>query len=239
MTIIGIVQARLGSTRLPGKVLALIEGEPMTWHIVRRLRQAQYLDDVVLAVPAHDQALIQLAKDYDISYFAGSETDVIGRIYGAAHAFGADAIVRITGDCPLVDPDIVDKVIREYMAGDWLYVCNARPWTYPDGMSFGLFSFHLLKWLDSTLKTKIDREWFLNYMWENLDADLMHSVTREEDISHLRWTVDYPEDLEFTREVYAELGGDFRTANVLALLERRPELVILDEPRYKRGQINE
>jgi len=240
MNIVAAVQVRMGSSRLPGKAMAEIEGHPMTWHIVNRLRQAKLLQGVVIAVPddARNEPIRHMARDESIPYFADSEDDLISRIYGTARAFGADAIVRICGDCPLVDPDIVDRVIREYLFGEWQYVCNVRPQTFPDGLDVGLYSSWLLKQLNGVLTSPVDREWFSVYVWENLHPDLMYNVTREPDISHLRWTVDYPEDLEFVREVYAELGIDFRTADVLALLERRPRLVRLDEPQYRRGEIH-
>jgi len=238
--IVAAVQVRMGSSRLPGKVMAEIEGRPMTWHIVNRLRQAKLLQNVVIAVPDNElnEPVRRMAEDESIPYFAGSEADVIGRLYKTACAFDADVLVRICGDCPLVDPDIVDKVVQKYIDGCCQHIGNTRPPTFPDGLDVGLFSFQLLRRLNDILETEIDREWYMLYIWENMDTIRIDNVTREEDISHLRWTVDYPEDLEFVQEVYAELGGDFRTADVLALLERRPELVILDEPRYRRGQMN-
>lgn len=237
MGVVGIVQAHLGSSRLPYKALALIEGEPMTWHIARRLQQADGLDDVVLAIPEHDDALIRLAQRYGIPFFAGSEIDVIGRICGTASAFDANAIVRITGDCPFVDPDIVDAVVLEYMVEGWQYVCNVLPPTFPDGLDVELYSRQLLEQLDHELDSVVEREWFPIHVWENLHPDLMYNIRHEPDISHLRWTVDFSEDLEFAREVYKELGPDFRIEDVLLLLERRPELVILNEPKHRRGEI--
>lgn len=239
MNVIAAIQVRMGSSRLPGKAMAEIEGHSMTWHIVNRVRHAKLLQDVVIAVPddERNEPIRRMARNESIPYFAGSEDDLIARIYGTACAFGADAIVRIGGDCPLVDPDIVDRVIREYLTGEWQYVGNVRPQTFPDGLDVDLYSTQLLRQLNDTLKDKIDREWFANHVWRYLHPSLMYNVACEQDISHLRWTVDYPEDLEFVRGVYAELGQDFRTADVLDLLKRRPELVRLDEPQYERGEI--
>lgn len=228
--IIATVQARVGSTRLPGKALALIEGEPMTWHVVRRLWQATRLDNVVLAIPARDRLLIQLAEAYGILYFTGSESDVLGRLCGAAQEFEADAIVRITGDCPMIDPDVVDRVVASYRGQ---YVSNVLPPTYPAGLAVEVYPRNLLAWLDQEIQNdEMGREWFACYLWERIGERTYHNVPHEVDLSHLRWTVDYLEDLEFARRVYAELGGDFRTADVLALLGRQPKLTILCDPDF-------
>jgi len=206
--------------------MADIEGHPMVWHIVNRLRQADLLQNVVIAIPddERNRPIGWMAWSESIPCFTGSETDLIKRIYGTARAVRADVVVRITGDCPMTDPDVADKVIEEYLVGDWQYVCNVRPRTYPDGLNVEVYSIQLLENLNNEIEDSVYREWFPVYVWENVAPHLMHNVPYKKDLSGLRWTVDYPEDLEFVRCIYDRLGNDFRMHDVLALLGRKPEL---------------
>lgn len=232
--IIATVQVRMGSKRLRRKALALIGGEPMTWHIVRRLRQAQSLDDVVLAIPAHDAALIKLATARGVPYFPGSERDLVGRLRGAARAFKATAIVRITGDCPLVDHEVVDKIVQFYLNNpEFEYVSNSNPLTYPDGLDVEVYPRATLERLiQETPKESVWRGWFAPYVWEH--DFRQHNVEYTPNLSGLRWTVDYAEDLEFVRQVYARLGDDCLMGDVLALLEREPELAQINARETER-----
>ena len=226
MNIVAIVQARMGSSRFPNKVMADISGRSMLAHIVTRLRQAALVDLVVVAttIEPADHAIVEDCWRSFVSVCRGSEKDLIGRIYKTAKIHCADVVVRITGDCPMVDPDIVDKVIEKYLTGEWQYVCNVRPSTYPEGLYVGVCSIGLLERLNNEIEDPVYREWFPAYIDKNLDPSLMCNVAYEKDLSGLRWTVDYPEDLEFVRQIYDRLGNDFRMDDVLALLGREPEL---------------
>lgn len=227
MNIVAIVQARMGSSRFPSKVLKSIGERTMLAQIVTRLRRATLIDLIVVAttIEPADHAIVEDCWRSFVSVSRGSETDLIKRIYKTAKMHLADVVVRITGDCPMTDPDVADKVIEKYLTGDWQYVCNVRPRTYPDGLNVEVYSIDLLKRLNNEIEDSVYREWFPVYVWDTLDPTLMHNVPYEKDLSNLRWTVDYPEDLEFVRGIYDRLGDDFRMDDVLALLRREPELV--------------
>jgi glutamate-1-semialdehyde 2,1-aminomutase/spore coat polysaccharide biosynthesis protein SpsF len=207
--IVAIVQARMSSTRLPGKVLADVAGHPMLWHVVRRLSRSRLLNRVVVAtsVGPADDAIAGFCKQQDIACFRGSESDVLDRYYQAARAFSADVVVRITADCPLIDPAIVDKVIQRFLEGGYDYVANVLRYTYPDGLDTEVFSFAALEqaWREATKDS--EREHVVpylrgkNFRVANVDND-------EPSPPNLRWTVDEPADLEFVRRVFTALGND-------------------------------
>ena len=133
---IAIVQARMGSTRLPGKVLKNLKGKPILDYVIERLRLSKNIDDIVLAIPTKDKddVLEEYAKEKNLNYFRGSEDDVLGRYYHAAKEYGADVVVRITSDCPLIDAEIVDSVIKKHVEGNFDFTANVLVRTYPRGL---------------------------------------------------------------------------------------------------------
>ena len=144
--IVAIVQARMGSTRLPGKSLADVCGHPMLWHVVNRVRGAKLVEKVVVATSSAmaDDAIAAVCDHERIPCFRGDEHDVLDRFYKAAKFYGGDVLVRITADCPLIDPAVIDKVVARFQEGDYDYVSNAIRYTYPDGLDTEVFSFHAL-----------------------------------------------------------------------------------------------
>ncbi len=153
MKTVAIIQARIGSTRLPGKVMAHISGKPMLWHVVQRTRRAKALDEVMVAtsVKSKDDTVTEFCDKSAIDCFRGSEEDVLDRYYQAAKQFPDSIIVRITADCPFVDPGVADKVIGLYQEGNYDYVSNIFPRTYPDGLDVEAFSLAALEraWLEA------------------------------------------------------------------------------------------
>ena len=227
-SVVGIVQARMGSTRLPGKVLIEIAGRPMLWHVVNRVGQAKMLNTVVVASSddSSDDAVVAFCRQERIPCFRGNEDDVLDRYYQAAKWMNADVIVRITADCPLIDPDIVDEVVRVYMNGNNDYVSNANPPTYPDGLDTEVFSFQALELACREAKWLSEREHVTPYIRKHPELFRTGNVAYSEDLSHMRWTVDEPQDLEFVRAVYSSLGSaSFRLADVLNLLRKHSELM--------------
>ena len=227
--IAAIIQARMGSTRLPGKVLAEIAGHPMLWHVVNRVREAKTLDKVIVATSdsPSDNILVASCEQDGIPCFRGREDDVLDRYYQAARWIGADAIVRITADCPLIDPVVLDKVVTAYLDGECNYASNTIERTYPDGLDTEVFSFEALEkaWREARLMS--EREHVTPYIWKNLDLFRLRQVTQQTDLSDLRWTVDEPEDLEFVRKIYEYLyqpGHVFLMDDIVKLLQRHPEL---------------
>lgn len=231
---VAIVQARLSSTRLHGKALMNIMGKPMLWHVINRLKQSRHLNDVVIATTTKekDKAIIQLAKESKVKSYSGSEDDVLDRYYQAATRFKADTIVRITSDCPLIDPKVVDTVTEYFLAGNFDYVSNILKLTYPDGLDTEVFSYKTLKraWEEARLES--EREHVTPYIWKHPQIFNIGSFENDVDLSHFRWTVDVDKDIQFIREVYQRLyteDGIFYMEDVLNLLQQHPELLEINK----------
>jgi glutamate-1-semialdehyde-2,1-aminomutase len=234
-TVIAIIQARMDSTRLPGKVLADILGRPMLWHVVNRVRTAGCIDDVAVATSTEsaDDAISDFCAQNGIECFRGSETDVLDRFYRAAKRFRADVVVRITADCPLIDPQVVNRVVRMYLEGEYDYVANNLRYTYPDGLDTEIFSFGVLEatWREARLPAELE------HVTPYIRASgrfQVHNVENEVDLSarKLRWTVDELRDLEFIRVIYRRLGRgsqSFGMSDVLRLLDEEPSLMAINE----------
>jgi len=144
---VALIQARMGSSRFPGKVLEDLSGRPMLWHVVHRVRGAGRVERVVVATTdrAVDDPIARFCAQENIACFRGDEQDVLDRFYQAARADHADVVVRITADCPLIDPEVIDKVVERFQRGDCDYVSNAIRYTYPDGLDTEVFSFAALE----------------------------------------------------------------------------------------------
>ncbi len=226
-----IVQARLGSTRLPGKVLAEIAGRPMLAHVVERAMDIPYVTEVIIASTTNpaDGAIVAWAMQAQIPYVRGSEEDVLDRFRLAASERAVDVIVRVTADCPLLDPEVSGLVVREYLErrGTVDYVSNVHPPTYPDGLDTEVFSRHALEaaWREARLRS--DREHVTTYIWRHPERFRLANVSHGEDLSTHRWTVDTAMDLDFVRAVFKTAEGDqrsMRLRDVIALLGRHPEI---------------
>lgn len=227
--ITAIVQARMGSTRLPGKVLIDIQGKPLLEHVMDRVGMTRLIDRIVIATTVNekDKAVIEFAKNLSIPYYVGSEDDVLDRFYQAARKFGANIIVRITPDCPMIDPHVIDEVIERYLKGDYDYVANTLKRTYPDGLDVEVFSYKALEKAWKEARWFSEREHVTPYIWKNPDKFRLSTVESEVNLSHLRWTVDEESDLQFVREVYRHIykeGDIFYMEDVLNLLAKHPEL---------------
>ncbi len=241
--ILAIVQARMGSSRLPGKTMADVAGHPLLWHVVDRVRQARLLNLVVVATTdkACDEPIVQLCQREGISYFRGSEEDVLDRFYKAAQTHGADSVVRITSDCPLIDPDVIDKVIARFKVGDCDYVSNTLRYTYPDGLDTEAFTFAVLERAWKEALKPSEREHVTPYL--RTGKFRIANVESESPVSpgKYRWTVDHPADLEFVRNVFSAFAGNghFGYHDVFRLLKEKPELatiqaeVVSNEGYYK------
>ena len=232
MKIAAIVQSRMSSTRLPGKVMAKVVSNPLLWHVIRRAERSQILNDVIVATTNNlsDDVIASYCAEKSINCFRGSEDDVLDRYYHVALSYKIDTIVRITGDCPLLDPNVVDHVIRFYCSGDYDFVTNTLPCTYPDGLDVSVFSFAVLKqtWHEARLQS--EREHVVPYIRNHPEIFGIGNVSHTEDLSNLRWTVDEPKDLEFVRQVYGILGNDdFGMNDILDLLQSKPEIAQINQ----------
>jgi len=206
-----------------------IAGKPMLRHIIDRLKRAELIQGIVVATTskAIDQPIVKLAKDSGAGSYAGSEEDVLDRYYRAAKEFAVDAIVRITADCPLVDPRVLDRIIERYLVGDCDYAANVLKRTYPDGLDVEVFSYAALEraWKESRLAS--EREHVTPYIWKNPEKFRLANVENNVDLSDLRWSVDEKEDMELVRQVYKHLhkkGHIFYMEDVVGILEKYPEL---------------
>jgi spore coat polysaccharide biosynthesis protein SpsF len=228
--IAAIIQARLGSTRLPGKVLADIQGKTLLEHVIQRVSASKLIEDIIIATTINekDKAIIDFAHTRGIKCYAGSEDDVLDRFYRAAKKFNVNTIVRITPDDPFKDPEVIDKLIKRYLdkKDDIDYVSNTIKPTYPEGLDAEVFSFRALEKAWREAKKPSEREHVTPYIWKHPEFFRLVNVENDKDLSGLRWTLDTEADLQFAREVYARLyhGQVFLMKDILALLEAEPEL---------------
>ena len=229
--ILGIIQVRFSSKRFPGKALREINGRPLLSYLNERAHFSRYTDKVVISTADNEANLpiIKFARENGIDYFAGSEQDLVDRLYRTALKFGADAIVRLTGDCPLVDPRVIDKILRFYLdnADRYDYVSNTLKPTYPDGLDVEVIPTATLKKMWSEVADPFWREWLNSYIMENPEQYRAANLENDTDLSELRWTVDYEEDFIFVTNVFNRLYGwkkDFSMEDILALLRKEPQL---------------
>jgi spore coat polysaccharide biosynthesis protein SpsF len=223
----------MGSTRLPGKVLADLSGRPMLGWIVDRLRTCTTIDDVVIATTtaATDDPLADFASKEDAQVVRGSEKDVLGRLLAAARYSGADLIVRITGDCPLIDPAVTDRVVNELVRNSSTtdYASNVLRRTFPRGLDAEALFLDTLMRLDRIAITEAEREHVtVTVRSSNPALFLTRSVESDNDDSDLRWTVDEERDLEVVRTLYDQLGLNktFQPYGVVVEhMRRHPELI--------------
>ncbi len=225
-----IIQARMDSTRLPNKVLSEIEGKSMLWHLVNRLKHAKKSSEIIIAttISEDDKKILDFAEENNLKSYAGSVNDVLDRYYQTALKYNIDVVVRITADCPLIDPQVFDEVIEAFLENDCDYASNTHPLTYPDGLDVEIFSFEALERAWKVAKLASEREHVTPYIWKNQDLFKQINIHNDEDLSYMRWTVDEKRDLQFVREVYKYLYPKkeiFLMEDILVLLKEKPELL--------------
>lgn len=225
MKVVAVVQARMTSTRLPGKSLMDLHGMPLVAHTLRRLSRAQRVDEVVLATTdgPTDDPLVALAQECGVGCQRGSETDVLGRVLDAAASRDADVVVRATGDCPLLDPAVVDRVVAALVDEPtrFDYASNVVARSYPKGLDTEVMWMDVLRRIDRLGTSASAREhvtWFAVY--ERPELFLLQSVGIDEDHSELDWSVDTLEDLERVRDLMSHAGVDGSWREMLAAATR-------------------
>jgi len=232
MNIVAIIQARMGSSRLPGKVSMDLGGETVLGRVVRRLQRSRHISKIVVAtttVPA-DEVIVAECDRLEVLCFRGSEHDVLDRYYQAARANAADALVRVTSDCPLIDPELVDETVEVFRDEHADYASNVFPRTYPRGLDTEVFSFDALDRAWREAREAHQREHVTPYLYEHPQIFKLASLSGAADYSRYRWTLDTLEDLELLRTIYSRFHGrdDFSWQEVLRLMEREPELAELN-----------
>src|SRR6185295_7937012 len=227
--ILAILQARASSRRLPGKVLKPILGRPMLERQIERLRRAKRMDKLVVATStdASDDAIAALCQSLGVDCFRGSLDDVLDRFYQAARRYAPRAVVRLTGDCPLADPAVIDQLVDMHLAGGFDYTSNVDTRTYPDGLDAEVMEFGCLEtaWGEATLPS--EREHVTPSIRGQRGRYRFGNLAQPQDLSGQRWVVDDPADFVFVAALYEALypaNPAFTTADILALLERRPDI---------------
>jgi len=232
MRLVAIIQARMGSTRLPGKVLAEIEGTPMLEHVVERVRRIAGVNEVVVATTSspRDEPIANSCDHMGAPVFRGSENDVLDRYWRACQTFDADAVVRITSDCPLIDPGESSRVVDVFLKQAPDLAANDLIPSYPDGLGTEVMTAAALETAWREAKEPYERQHVAPYIYRHPERFRLVNVAAPSDYSHLRWTVDTQQDLDFVRAVYARLGGNgiFDWHAVLDLLAREPALLELN-----------
>jgi len=234
MMILGILQARLSSTRLPGKVLRPILGHPMLALQLERVRRSIAIDRLMVATSdqPEDNQVADLCRILGIEVYQGALDDVLDRFYQAALPLRPDHVVRLTGDCPLADPRLIDSVIQFHLNGDYDYSTNAIEATFPDGLDVEVMRFGCLEeaWREAVLPS--EREHVTAFIHRRAERYRIAHYKQQTDGSAHRWTVDEPEDFEFVSRIYEVLypvDDEFTTDDVFALLRARPELLEINK----------
>jgi spore coat polysaccharide biosynthesis protein SpsF len=231
--VVATIEARMTSSRLPGKVLLPAAGKPLLELMVERLRRTRHLDEIVIATTedASSDPLQALAERLGIGCFRGSEDDVLARVLGAAQAYDADLIVELTGDCPLIDPALVDHVIERHREGGADYTANVLEKTYPLGFAVQVFPTAVLAEVASLTDDPADREHVSLYIYEHPERYRLRNVVSDHpESAELRLTVDTPEDYDppedydLVKTVFETLDGAFGLPEILDLFARKPEL---------------
>lgn len=228
--VLAVIQARMGSTRLPGKVLLPILGKPLVWRIYERLAKSSLIDKIVIATTteASDDPLEAFAKSQNIGIYRGSVDDIVARIYGAGEAFDATKLLRIWGDCPFVDLTCIDDGIKHAIEEDYDFVRTSTPTvrSIPGGLDFEIYKMSLLKDFLDKEKDPFYREFPADYVFKNEDIYRIKVVSYLSEFKDFYLTVDYPEDLELTKNIYEALypqNDSFTFKEVIQFLIDNPE----------------
>ncbi len=241
MNLVAVVQARMGSTRLPRKVLLPLAGKPLLERLIERIMASDAFDDLVVATTtsSDDDPIRELCRKQGIAVYSGHSADLLDRHYRAGITRRADAVAKIPSDCPLIDPGVIARVAREYRglaAGAGVdFVSNLHPASYPDGNDVEIVPMAVLETAWREAVRDFEREHTTPFLWERPERFRLHNVRweagRNLSMSH-RFTIDCPEDYTFVNTVYDELHAEgaepFSLAAILSLLERRPDIFQLN-----------
>ncbi len=233
-----IVQARTGSSRLPGKIFKDLCGSPILWHVWNRLSHAKLIDKIVIATTTlpEDNKVEEFCRINQILFYRGSSHDVLSRYYEAAKKFDADIIIRVTSDCPVIDPTIIDLIVGKFLDNNKKeqldYMSNSVVRTFPRGLDAEIFTFEALEKAYRETKENYEREHVTPYLYQHPEIFNIQNFSNEKDYSFHRWTVDTEEDFKLIEEIYTELYNPmkiFLFNDILKLFDRRPELLSINQ----------
>ncbi len=236
MKIVATIEARMTSSRLPGKILLPILGKPTLELLIERLSRVRQIDQIVVATTSNrsDDIVEELTHHLGVGCYRGSEDDVLDRVLKAAQSYTADNIVEITGDCPLIDPDVIDHLIDIYLHNSYDYVSNTLKMTYPNGLDAQVFSVKTLAEVNRLTRDPTDHEHVSLYIYEHPERYSLYNLESglPEKYWNMRLTVDTLEDFELIRTIYEELyphNPAFALQDIISLLERKPELITINK----------
>ncbi|OAT80984.1 acylneuraminate cytidylyltransferase [Bacillus sp. MKU004] len=229
MKIVGIIQARMGSTRLPGKIMKKVNDKSLLDYQLERVKRSNILDEIVIATTTkeHDDFIVEFCENQKTKVYRGSEDNVLERYYYAAKEANADIVVRMTSDCPLIDPEIIDHVISNYLDSDFDYVSNTQIRTYPRGMDTEVFSFSVLEQAYLNAKKEYEKEHVTPFIYLNPSIYSIGQVENNQDYSKYRLTVDTPEDFKLISILIEKLYVDdkmFGLKKIISILQEEPHL---------------
>jgi spore coat polysaccharide biosynthesis protein SpsF (cytidylyltransferase family) len=244
MKIVAIVQARMSSTRLRGKVLMPLGQKTVLEQLIDRLSKTKLINQIVIATTTNpeDDVLVNFCMDRGLSYFRGEENNVLSRFYKCAVSFNADIIVRVTSDCPLVDPSIVDQTIKLLINKKSDYSANNLVKTFPHGLDVEVISFSALSLSWAEAKEEFELEHVTQFVRQRPKRFKLENLKSKGDFKHIRVTLDYPSDYELIQTIYESLGNDADYSMIKKLFDKQPELItvnqnaIKDHAKYNKSQ---
>jgi len=241
INIAAIIQARRGSTRLPDKIFLDIQGRPLIYHVVNRLKQSKLINETIIATTTNkeDDKLELWAKDNNVKIYRGSELNVLQRYYKAAIENDVDIIVRITADDPFKDYRLIDEAIEVLIDGNLDFVCNNNPISFPEGLDVEVLSFNSLKKSYRNAVSDFDKEHVTQYIHKNQNKFKVTNLLNSSDLSFYRWTIDTEEDYKFVSAIYKKLYSVnklFLPEDIYKLLEENPSLMTINK-HVKKSQL--
>ena len=229
-----IIQARLGSTRLPGKVLKELNGKPLITQIVKRLKYCKKIDNIIIATTTNqiDDELVEWSERNNMLFFRGDENNVLKRYFDAATVYKSDVIVRVTADDPFKDPKVIDSVIELLLENKLDFAYNNHPPSFPEGLDTEVFTYSAIKQAAEAKTTDFEKEHVTQYFYHNPQIFKCKNLSYKENVSHIRLTVDTEQDFELASRIYTKLapnGEMFYLEDVLALIKKEPELLEMNK----------
>jgi spore coat polysaccharide biosynthesis protein SpsF len=240
-----IIQARVGSTRLPKKAMLKIEGKPLLEYMISQVKKSSTIDEIIVATSkkSSNNIIRSFCKKNNINCYSGSENNLVERYCEAAKSFGVSTIVRLTSDCPLIDPQIIDKCVKKFINSKYDFVSNTSTLdssSYPDGMDVEVFSYNTLKYVNRVCKNDTDLEHVTPFIWRKRTFFKIFKLKLKKDLSHYRLTIDYKEDLELTKKIivfFKKKKITINLKNIINFLMKNKNIYLINKVRNKKFKL--